>query len=116
MEHDCPEQQLEFSRTVFSQPARGIGDRGRGAQNAFLLCPVDPGDRRFGEHVPRDRQTVGSQEWRSATTIPPNVVSKFSFMTIFGRVTFGGHKKPRKQRAYCLRFLPTPALAGVSPD
>ena len=42
MENDRPEQQLEFFRAVFRQPAGGSWLRGRGVQSAFLLSAVDP--------------------------------------------------------------------------
>ena len=41
MEDDRPEQKFEFPRAVFGKPLRDYWLRGRGAQNAFLLCPVD---------------------------------------------------------------------------
>ena len=66
MEYYRTQQQLEFFGSVFRQPADRDGLRGRGVQNAFLLCPVDPGSRLPEERVRRVLQTLGGQEWRSA--------------------------------------------------
>src|SRR5579862_4872480 len=67
MEYDGSNQQIEFVRTIVRKPTRNYWLRGRGAQNAFLLCPVDLwlfeiGDGGPGEHVTRVLQTVGSRE------------------------------------------------------
>jgi hypothetical protein len=88
MEHERPEKQLEFFRAVFREPTVSLWLR---RHYAFLLRPADPEGGCLENTF--NQQTLGSQEWRSATILSLEQGLRTFCMTTFGHMTFHGQKR-----------------------